>query len=99
MRCCSICARQQASSSSTPSPICGRRPLDPWWATWFELAGLPAFPSARGGVHFNSQLIEGAAAILTPEFWAATIAAGSAAQRRRGGTTKKTDRSGSEKSG
>ena len=63
-------------------------PSDPWWAAWFELAGLPAFaPSAHGGIHCDSQQIEGSAAIagqgvgiLTPEFWAAAIAAGQLVQ-------------------
>ena len=59
-------------------------PLDPWWAVWFDLVGLPAFaPPARGATHLDSQQIEGTAAIagqgvaiLTPEFWAVEINAG-----------------------
>jgi LysR family glycine cleavage system transcriptional activator len=59
-------------------------PGDPWWATWFEAAGVPCPGLAeRGAIRFDSQQMEGAAAIagqgvaiLTPELWAGEVAAG-----------------------
>lgn len=59
-------------------------PHDPWWARWLELAGVPADGLAsRGAFRFDSQQIEGNAAIagqgvaiLTPAFWAEEIGRG-----------------------
>ena len=58
-------------------------PSDPWWAKWFERNGVAVPTAARSGMRFDSQLVEGAAAlagsgvaILMPEMWRPEIEAG-----------------------
>ena len=71
----------------TPSDLL-RLPLlssdDPWWVSWFELAGVDATGiSARPGVRLDSQQIQGNAAMggqgvamLTPALWTAELGSG-----------------------
>jgi LysR family glycine cleavage system transcriptional activator len=81
---CSPELLRRAGPISSPADLL-RLPLlspdDPWWARWFELAGVPADGLAgRGAFRFDSQQLEGNAAIagqgvaiLTPALWAEEI--------------------------
>lgn len=63
-------------------------PDDPWWASWFTLAGVPAPPAApRPGIALDSQMEEArlagsgfGAALMTPMFWRDEIASGTLVQ-------------------
>jgi LysR family glycine cleavage system transcriptional activator len=84
---CSPDLLRQAGPVDSPADLL-RLPLlsphDPWWARWLELAGVPADGLASRGAHrFDSQQIEGNAAIagqgvaiLTPALWTDEIARG-----------------------
>jgi LysR family glycine cleavage system transcriptional activator len=59
-------------------------PSDPWWSTWFELAGVEAPGLAtKPSIDLESQQVEGQAALagqgvamLTPEMWRPELASG-----------------------
>jgi LysR family glycine cleavage system transcriptional activator len=84
---CSPDLLRRAGSIDSPADLL-RLPLlsphDPWWARWLELAGVPTDGlAARGGFRFDSQQIEGNAAIagqgvaiLTPALWTDELARG-----------------------
>ncbi|WP_230531186.1 transcriptional regulator GcvA [Microvirga roseola] len=59
-------------------------PRDPWWAHWFDMAGVPDARLSKGpDLNLGTQLLEGASAlaghgvaIITPAFFAQDLAAG-----------------------
>ncbi len=58
-------------------------PTDAWWQTWFDAAGVAAAVGDHTGLHLDSQVVEGAAALaaqgvalLNPRMWTREIAAG-----------------------
>ncbi|TXC73694.1 LysR family transcriptional regulator [Sphingorhabdus soli] len=63
----------------TPEQIAAGRllsPQDRWWATWFAAVGLTALPPPAPGIRFDSQSVEGSAALagqgialLNPVYW------------------------------
>lgn len=56
-------------------------PDDEWWRSWLRAAGVPVPESASSGIRFDTQAMEGQAALagagasmLTPLFWRAELA-------------------------